>query len=364
MQNLINLLSKLSISLNDKNKHNESTDSFNIFNVLGVQSKEVILCRFIGELLNPKGNHDLGTVPLKLFFRYVLKEELSDEEAQKATVVLEDKIDDNRRVDIAIFIGNKVFPIEAKVWAIDQNAQLYDYYIYYQKEGCNINRIYYLTPNGKLPSNESIRNLSLEKVICISFEKDILYWIRNIKIDYECNLKSILKQFEEVILNMNYENEMSQTVSEVLNLDDIDNYTSNDLLKSAVELLNCKDGIVDSIMIGYLKSKLSFDKDKYQLSETTSEEKKGYDNALLKIINKTSSLPIAWICVGANLYILAERVKTEKGLWSEKSKANYYWQYLNPDGSNKTFPLKKLRCIFDNNREIDIQKYLEDIIYE
>ena len=57
MDKIIDLLTVLSQSLKENNNRSVSGDSFNIFNVLGIQSKEVILCRFIGEFLDPNGMH-------------------------------------------------------------------------------------------------------------------------------------------------------------------------------------------------------------------------------------------------------------------------------------------------------------------
>lgn len=47
--------------------------AYNIFNVLEVQSREVIMCRFFTDLLNPEGRHGCGIRFLKSFVRDVLK---------------------------------------------------------------------------------------------------------------------------------------------------------------------------------------------------------------------------------------------------------------------------------------------------
>ena len=51
---------------------NEST-GFNIFKALGIEAKEVLTCRFLGAILEPNGAHELGTEPLHLFLKTVLK---------------------------------------------------------------------------------------------------------------------------------------------------------------------------------------------------------------------------------------------------------------------------------------------------
>ena len=357
MEKIVDLLTALSQSLKENNCRRISEDNFNIFNVLGVQSKEVILCRFIGELLDPNGNHDLGTIPLKRFFEIVLNEKITESQALDAKVKLEDLIDKQRRVDIAIFIGNKVYPIEAKVWAGDQNAQLYDYYNYYKKDKV-INKIYYLTPTGKNPSEESVVTLTSDKVQCLSFEKEILNWIESIEPVDECNLKSSCKQFMEVILNMVNEHKNIKSISDVLNLDDGNSYKNNDLLKAAIILLNDKDDLIKKIITNYLKSKIIFDNNRYEMLECDGNE--SIKHSYMKINHKGTGKTIAWICVETNLYIVAKKV-TNKNIWVEYAD-DYFWQYIHPNGKASKFPLKKLDCIFEYDNSIEIGRYLDTAV--
>ena len=45
------------------------TKDYNIFSVLQIQSKEVLICRMIADLLNPRGQHGAGAEYLKIFLR-------------------------------------------------------------------------------------------------------------------------------------------------------------------------------------------------------------------------------------------------------------------------------------------------------
>ena len=357
MDKIIDLLTVLSQSLKENNNRSVSGDSFNIFNVLGIQSKEVILCRFIGELLDPNGNHDLGAIPLKRFFEIVLNEKITESQALDAKVKLEDLIDKQRRVDIAIFVGNKVYPIEAKVWAGDQNAQLYDYYNYYKKDK-EINKIYYLTPTGKNPSEESVLTLTSDKVQCLSFEKDILNWIETIVPVDECNLKSACRQFEEVIHNMVNEHKNLKAISDVLNLEDGNSYKNNDLLKAAVALLNNKDDLMKKIIVNYLKSKIAIDINRFELLECDDNE--DVKHSYMKINYKDTGKTVVWICVETNLYIVAQKL-IDENKWVKHAE-DYFWQYIHPNGKASKFPLKKVDCIFEYDNKIDISRYLVDVV--
>lgn len=83
--------------LNEISKCAENTcsvsDEYNVFEVLGVEYKEVIMCRFLGNLLDCRGKHGLGTEPLRLFIRDVLHDEDFGDNLEEAIITLEDSTD-------------------------------------------------------------------------------------------------------------------------------------------------------------------------------------------------------------------------------------------------------------------------------
>lgn len=139
---------------------------FNVFDVLSVQYKEVIMCRMLKELLDPKGKHGKGNKFLKLFFKVInessgeiVSEEALDKSYKSNEIVVdcEHEIDDNRRIDILIRIGARYIPIEVKIYAGEQQNQVQDYLNYCNKmqkqEGSNDKVVLlYLTLDGHNPS--------------------------------------------------------------------------------------------------------------------------------------------------------------------------------------------------------------------
>lgn len=86
-----------------------------------------------------------------------------------------------RRVDIFIKCNKDTcIIIENKIYAQDQAAQLHDYHSYAEKEGFNNIYTFYLTLNGKDPSEASLNKLPLDKVTCISYGGHIIPWIYSI----------------------------------------------------------------------------------------------------------------------------------------------------------------------------------------
>ena len=95
--------------------------NFNIFSIVGVQYKELPVCSFLRELLDPKGSHMQGVFFLATFIRQVLEQDgFSESDLAKAKVFQEVRIAKDRRIDIIISVKNRVFPIEVKINAGDR----------------------------------------------------------------------------------------------------------------------------------------------------------------------------------------------------------------------------------------------------
>lgn len=165
---------------------------FNVFDILNLQSKELIHSAFIAELLNPHGSHYFGAVFLELFIEELNSEcrkqnkqiSYAVENLQKATIYVEKVINNNRRIDIYIQIPkeNKNIIIENKIYAGDQEAQLWDYHNS-DKEA----HLIYLTLWGYEASENS--KLGLKHILNISYQKNIKNWLER------CLEKSTSKPF-------------------------------------------------------------------------------------------------------------------------------------------------------------------------
>lgn len=185
---------------------------FNIFDIVNINSDEVSICRFIYELINPKGSHYQGYTYLKLFIEEVLKMKFSDYEYKKAVVYREHLISNGRRVDLVINISDKIIPIEVKIYANDQKNQCYDYYKYCAKNS----DVFYLTLNGVAPSKDSVGSLKnakgelgdriYEGISQISFKNDILRWLNKCISNHEtikiASIREVILQFMGLIRSM------------------------------------------------------------------------------------------------------------------------------------------------------------------
>lgn len=218
------LLEKANNMIKERNEKMEAKlQTFNIFDICDISYDEVKVCRFLYELLNPKGRHLQGIKYLKLFFKEVLKYKVlpTDVELRNAIVIREEYITNERRIDISILLNinnsRQYIPIEVKIYAGDQEDQCYDYYQHSLKMNGNDAEkscVYYLTPFGKYPSSYSIEKLSpikndndeiigCKEIKLISFNDEIYHWINACISEADDNKlvseKQVLLQFKKII---------------------------------------------------------------------------------------------------------------------------------------------------------------------
>jgi len=195
----------------------ETGRNFNIFDVARIDDKEVIVCRVLAELLNPKGRHGQGGAYLKLFLHDCLKlhEEISEEETENMRVTLEHFTNNGRPIDIVIEGNGKFIPIEVKIYADDQSRQCYDYCKFAQTKDSTA-KIVYLTLYGDMPSDDSKGKLTDDDIIPLSFDYHVINWlekclampdtirktpIREMLIQFITAIKKITNQLEDKPMN-------------------------------------------------------------------------------------------------------------------------------------------------------------------
>lgn len=165
--------------------------NFNLFSILNIEKDEVgTHSRFIYELLNPRGAHNLGYFPVKTLLEIINL----DVDAHSIEVRREDLTRSGRRIDFTISTKNHLIGIEMKIDAGDQCNQLNDYYdeLFFRAKNNEKVSIFYLTLNGKEPSLYSLGKLPIEHINCISFDIHILTWLQ--KCVAQAPNESVVKQ--------------------------------------------------------------------------------------------------------------------------------------------------------------------------
>ena len=174
---------------------------YNVFHILGISAKEVIMCRFLADLLDPEGQHGCGISFLKSFMHDVLNEySMSDILLARTEVAAEYVIDNERRIDIVIQNPRFFVPVEVKIYAGEQEGQCYDYYQYAKNS-----RLVYLTRFGNPPSEYSRKEksgtgiLPIDRIQCISWAEDICGWLNKLTAQLAEPVKSTVMQYIDAI---------------------------------------------------------------------------------------------------------------------------------------------------------------------
>ena len=193
-------------------------ENFNIFSVLGLSTSEVRLhSAFLGELLNPDGDHGLGSKFLEAFVDIIIKQVDPDFEIDTTTCkvrveypigeILEDYTEGGRIDLLIVDDKNHAIIIENKIDAIDQKNQLLRYQNY-AKKNTQKYVLLYLTKYGTDPSPDS--TLGQVEYKSLSYKDDIHLWlnqcvsiaalfprVRETIAQYQTNLKQIMNMVSE-----------------------------------------------------------------------------------------------------------------------------------------------------------------------
>ncbi|MCI9187101.1 MAG: PD-(D/E)XK nuclease family protein [Oscillospiraceae bacterium] len=148
----------------------------NMFKALRIEQNEVMMCRFLADLLDPHGWHGYRAKFLKSFLRDVIKlGDFEDTLLERTCVMTEYLIEKDRRIDIMLQNPEFSIPIEAKINARDQQSQCYDYQPYARNA-----QLVYLTKEGTPPDEASRRAADgtgeATPIVLISW-KQICLWL-------------------------------------------------------------------------------------------------------------------------------------------------------------------------------------------
>ena len=186
---------------------------------------------------------------MKLLIKYVLKIQLTEIELNNIKIHRELLLKNSkRRMDLVIESSSIFIPIEVKIYASDQNRQLYDYFIDANKHSKSVNAIYYLTLLGDEPSFESKYKLKDEQIKLISFKREITQWlkdcIKELSISGINNIEVILRQFLQVInvLTNTVEGKSEMELEKLIT-------SSKDNLKASVQIEKTINKVKSNILI-------------------------------------------------------------------------------------------------------------------
>ncbi|EHO15855.1 hypothetical protein HMPREF9623_01766 [Stomatobaculum longum] len=345
---------------------------FNIFRVQRILNDEVKICRLIRELLDPKGSHGQGSVFLRLFLEtlgWAKIRQIAGEDYDKATVAGEVLIKNDRRIDLLIRIGKYMLPIEAKVYATDQEWQCSDYYNFAVSYDPDV-VIYYLTPDGHEPSDSSKNGLKDAQIQCISFAKEIIDWLTTcIKADALEQIhpvREILIQFREILKQLTGKEE-GKVAMEIMNQisSSRDNFEAAEKVASVLAAVKAEKMIEIFDHIKHYMDQQGYSK--YLVHEAYRDEANQYYKS------KKLSWPSLNYCVPAAESEIGDKIalrfeigtKLYFGIvpWDPVEKKN--WKPESRDGDTETYvfePLMPVKVEDSNNKHWYWMKYIAEEI--
>ncbi|MBO5231362.1 MAG: PD-(D/E)XK nuclease family protein [Clostridia bacterium] len=182
------------------------TSELNIFTILNKETdEESTHCRFIYELLSPKGSHNQGDKFLKLFFEKVLG--LTEYPYEYATVQREVWLTDKSRLDLMINTDDCCYLIEVKINAGEQPDQIKRYCEWAEKEGKKY-KMYFLTLYGH--NSNTAKEYTYSP---ISFKTHIIPWLEECKNATEIpSLKGAIEQYLQLLNKLTNEEKQNMEV--------------------------------------------------------------------------------------------------------------------------------------------------------
>lgn len=315
MDNMVDikpLLKDINDIREEYNEWKKNEDNFNIFTILRKESDEVYLhSRFLSALLDPNGQHRLGTTNLNLFlhevnskFKYdpnyleVIPNNKNRAEYKNIDILFIDK-----RSKQAVIVENKIYHKDTNH---ETEGQLEKYYGSLIKEGIpkdNI-EVYYLTLDGHEPSEDSV-NLSgnyselKDKVKCISYSNEIQRWLKKILRFKTLKPKSYftVQQYLDLICKMTNSDYDKQKIEKIVS-NILKNEGDNNLRNLQFLIFNAKHLIHYGVISFYNEFRRDF-ADKFRGYSVLE----GFDKKLNNIIynNKKDNLDIIIQNEGNNL---------------------------------------------------------------
>lgn len=233
---------------------------FNLFTLIRSGHEEVpVHSRFVGELLNSNGSHDMGNVFQKLFLELALTHVNFDWQDNENYHISIEKSFGNGRMDIVLENSKNCIVIENKIYADDQGEQLNRYIEYAQgtkKRFC----ILYLTLWGTEPSDYSLDKNDIqkkEKVRCISYSDLIVKWLKKCleQVVAKPYLRENIQQYLDLVRNLTgtTEESMQEQIKSFI-LD----HVNKDSLKQLGAVVNALDSLRSEKVKEFMETLLNY----------------------------------------------------------------------------------------------------------
>lgn len=290
-------------------------EKFNVFRILKLSANEVRThSAFIAELLDPFGSHSSGSIFLNHFLEIIQKKDFSNPTEVPVKIVFNPE--NVKKIKVEHWLGNvsgtdggyidilltdkenNQIIIENKIYAVDQPKQILRYHNFDKSAP-----LIYLTLDGKMPSVESTGKepAVLDKLICISYQDDILKWLDECKkssIDQPI-IRETIKQYQFLIKDLTNQSSNKNMEEDIINKI----MSSTDYIESALNLNRLIPALQQNLIVKFkdiLKDefepnyKIGFSKNLGKEESYISIFKSEWKNEMIFYFNKKYDLYIGF----------------------------------------------------------------------
>ena len=225
-----------------KYKRNYAT---NIFCLLDIERNEVgTHSKMIHALLNPHIGHGMSDTFLKLFLKNI---GLDQDKIDMKWKVEREFSFEYGRIDFLIKNSKMCIAVEMKIDAGDQLRQL-KRYEEYAKSACKEYAVYYLTIDGKDPSQQSIDGIDSTFFHKLSFKKNIKSWLSDCleATSQNAQVYSFIKQYSDLVEKIVVEENMMNTIKELIN--------NSETLQSAIVISKALNEIKTDVLMNFMNA--------------------------------------------------------------------------------------------------------------
>lgn len=229
-------------------KASGETAAFNLLSAIHVEHYETQThSQIISFLLNDMGHPSKENEFLSLFLQAL---KIPRAYLAEQWNVHREKVFDGGRIDFVIESRSFLAIIEMKIDAGDGDSQLNRYASFGKKKRKKY-RIYYLTLDGHEPEEQSASGVDEDKLVCISFKKEIVSWLQNCmrtvkKVGYKY---SFLKQYLGAVKHITGTNDGVVSVTDLLD--------SSEMARAAQIVVNSFHEKMDAVAEQFFKKMCS-----------------------------------------------------------------------------------------------------------
>lgn len=200
---------------NDLEELNNRTNQFNVFNALKLQNNEIRHSNFLGWLMTPYENHELGDYFLKEFLKSAIKDySLKDETELSLSEIAFLNLSDveirreYKNIDILIISSQNKFLciIENKIWTGEHDNQLSRYAEIVENEFSDYKKLYiFLAPETDIECELIKREINSSKIahyipMCYEQVNEVIKKVLKFKSKHmNCEVKIFIEHYQKMI---------------------------------------------------------------------------------------------------------------------------------------------------------------------